>query len=87
MIPCQLIAWDAASGKKLQTLGEKITNVAGSGNGKHLWTISLDAHARLWDPATGKERCRLLSFGGQGLACSHAGGFLRGFPQRPQVRD
>jgi hypothetical protein len=36
MIPCQLIAWDAASGKKLHSLGERITSVAVSVNGKHL---------------------------------------------------
>ena len=51
-------------GKKLQTFqghtGE-VTSVALSGDGKHLWTASPDGTTRLWDPATGKERCRLYS--------------------------
>jgi len=33
-----------------------------SGDGKYLWTASADGTARLWDPVTGKERCRLYSF-------------------------
>ena len=33
-----------------------------SGDGKHLWSASGDGSTRLWDPVTGKERCRLYSF-------------------------
>ena len=33
-----------------------------SRDGKHVWTTALnDCTTRLWDPATGKERCRLYS--------------------------
>ncbi len=33
-----------------------------SGDGKQLWTASGDGTTRLWDLATGNERCRLYSF-------------------------
>jgi WD40 repeat protein len=41
-----------------------VSGVALSRDGKFLWTASLDGTTRLWDPATGKERCRLYSFDG-----------------------
>src|SRR6185295_6300304 len=50
--------------KKLQTFrghSAYLTSVALGGDGNHLWTASLDGSTRLWDPATGKERCRLYS--------------------------
>jgi hypothetical protein len=38
-------------------------SVALSRGGKHLWTASDDGTVRLWDVATGKERCQLHSLG------------------------
>ena len=54
-----------ANGKKLHTFQGQtnfVRNVALSRDGKEPWTVSLDGTVRLWDPATGKERCRLYSF-------------------------
>jgi WD40 repeat protein len=61
-----MILWDAVSGRKLQTIHGgpylNITAVVLRGDGKQLWTASGDGTTRLWDPATGKERCRLYCF-------------------------
>jgi WD40 repeat protein len=54
-----VILWEAASGRKLRTFEGH--GMALSRDGQHLWTASPGA-ARLWDPATGKERCRLYVF-------------------------
>jgi WD40 repeat protein len=54
-----------ANGKKLHTFQGHtnfVWNVALSRDGKEPWTVFLDGTVRLWDPATGKERCRLYSF-------------------------
>jgi WD40 repeat protein len=59
------ILWRSVDGKKLQTLlghAGVVSSVAVSRDGKHLWTASMDGTTRLWDPASGKERCRLYSF-------------------------
>jgi WD40 repeat protein len=55
--------WEAASARKLQTFQEAggVSGVALSGDGKHAWTAATDGTTRLWDPVTGKERCRLYS--------------------------
>jgi WD40 repeat protein len=62
------ILWDAAGGKKLWTFQghrAEIIGVALSADGKQAWTSSLhDGRTRLWDAATGKELCTLLSLGG-----------------------
>jgi WD40 repeat protein len=57
------ILWETFSGRKLQTFQhtDSVTSVALNGDGKHVWTSNKNT-IRLWDPATGKERCRLYSF-------------------------
>jgi WD40 repeat protein len=65
------LVWEAAHGNKLKTFQGTnhvwptevfSTQVALNADGKHLWTAPPDGTTRLWDTATGKERCRLYSF-------------------------
>ncbi len=53
--------WDA-SGKNLHTFPANVTKVALSDSGMHLWTACNNGTVRLWTPATGKDRCRLIPF-------------------------
>lgn len=57
--------WDTATGKKLRTFAGNlgtVNSVAFSPDGNQLLTASSDGMARLWDTASGRELCRLMSF-------------------------
>ncbi len=57
--------WDVGSGKPIRTLQvheEHVMTAAYSADGKRLLTGSFDGTTRLWDAASGRELCRLLSF-------------------------
>jgi WD40 repeat protein len=59
------ILWDAANGKKMQTFAGHFATVTGvliTDDAKQIWTASADGTVRLWDPATGKERCQIVLF-------------------------
>jgi WD40 repeat protein len=76
--------WEADGGKKLQTFQghtHLVMSVALSGDGKHLWTTSRDGSTRLWNTATGKELCTLLSMdGGKDWLVVTPEGFFDGSP-------
>ncbi len=61
----ELYLWEAASGTKLQTFRDNskfaTSGAVLSGDGKYVWMASAGGTA-LFDPATGKERCRLLTW-------------------------
>ena len=39
-----------------------VLGAALSADGRHVWSASPDGSVRLWNPGTGRERCRLYAF-------------------------
>jgi WD40 repeat protein len=61
-----VILWDTATGKKLQTLKSAyaswLRSVSFTPDGKYVWTMGTGYGPRLWSVTTGKELCELIDF-------------------------